>query len=120
MKYTAIIFDLFGTLIGDFSRTRYEDVYVCMARAVQLPSDVFRHAFGQTFHDRTIGQYASIEQNIAHVCTQLGMSPTARNRSAGSSGSPVCVYAQYPHPKPRRACRAGRLETRWIPSRVAQ
>jgi len=85
MQYTAIIFDLLGTLIGDFSRTRYEDVYVCMARAVQLPSDVFRHAFGQTFHDRTIGQYASIEQNIAHVCTQLGMSPTATALQAAAA-----------------------------------
>jgi hypothetical protein len=28
MQYTAIIFDLFGTLVRDFSRTRYEDVYM--------------------------------------------------------------------------------------------
>jgi hypothetical protein len=46
MQYTAIIFDLFSTLVGDFSRTRYEyeDVYMRMAGEVHIPYDVFSHA----------------------------------------------------------------------------
>jgi hypothetical protein len=49
MQYTTINFDLFGTLVGDFSRTHYEDVYMRIAGEVHISYDVFSHAFGQTF-----------------------------------------------------------------------
>ncbi len=76
MKVTAVIFDLFGTLVGDFSRQTYDVVYRYMAQAVDAPLDDFRQAFGQSLQDRSVGVYDTIEQNIAHVCTQLGLSPT--------------------------------------------
>lgn len=76
MKFTAVVFDLFGTLVGDFSRHRYDAVYRQMADAVAAPLDDFRQAFGQSLRDRSVGVYETIEHNIAHVCRQLGLSPS--------------------------------------------
>ncbi|PON19531.1 hypothetical protein C2W62_02195 [Candidatus Entotheonella serta] len=73
-KFTAVIFDLFGTLVRDFSRHDYDVVYQHMARAVNAPLDDFRRAFGQSYQDRSVGVYDTIEQNITHVCAQLGLS----------------------------------------------
>lgn len=75
-KFTAVIFDLFGTLVRDFSRHDYDVVYQHMARAVNAPLDDFRRAFGQSYQDRSVGVYDTIEQNITHVCAQLGLSPS--------------------------------------------
>ena len=85
MPYSAIIFDLFGTLVGDFSRTRYEEVHMRMAGEVRIPYAVFSHAFGQTFSDRTLGRYTSIEQNIAYVCAQLGVQLTTAALQAAAA-----------------------------------
>lgn len=76
MQLTAVIFDLFGTLVSDFSRHSYDTVYQHMAQALDVPLDDFRQAFGQSFQDRSVGVYGTIEQNIAHVCSQLGLSPS--------------------------------------------
>lgn len=76
MIFTAIIFDLFGTLVGDFSRHAYDVVYRHMAQALDVPLDDFRRAFGQSFQDRSVGVYDTIEHNIIHVCNQLGLSPS--------------------------------------------
>ncbi len=76
MKFTAVVFDLFGTLVSDFSRHRYDDVYRQMADAVAAPLDDFRQAFGQSLRDHSVGVYETIEHNISHVCSQLGLSPS--------------------------------------------
>ncbi len=76
MKFTAVIFDLFGTLVDDFSRHRYDGVYRQMANAVEAPLDEFRQAFGQSLRDRSVGVFDTIEDNIAHVCAQLGLTPS--------------------------------------------
>jgi hypothetical protein len=47
MQYTAIIFDLFGTLVRDFSRTRYEDVYMRIAGEVHMGAFPFSRLKGK-------------------------------------------------------------------------
>ncbi|WP_089936012.1 HAD family hydrolase [Candidatus Entotheonella palauensis] len=77
MKFTAVVFDLFGTLVRDFSRHSYDIVYQHMAQTLDAPLDDFRQAFGRSFQDRSVGVYDTIEQNISHVCVQLGLSPSS-------------------------------------------
>jgi len=85
MQYTAIISDLFGTLVGEFSRQRYEDISVQMAREVHIPHALFHQALGQTFHNCILGRYAWIEQNIAQVCAQLGAYPSGAALQAAAA-----------------------------------
>jgi len=54
-------------------------------RGARDVAGAFRSTFGQTFDDRTLGQYASIEHNIAQVCAQLGVHPTAAALQAAAA-----------------------------------
>lgn len=76
MPYQAVIFDLFGTLVDDFSRRQYDAVCHQMADAVAAPYADFHQLLGQTYRDRCLGLYASIEDNITVVCHRLGLIPT--------------------------------------------
>ncbi len=71
MKYKAVIFDLFGTLIENFSLREYQSVLRNMASIVSVPSDDFIRLWFDTFDERAIGVFRSTEANIEHVCRML-------------------------------------------------
>ena len=41
MPYKAVIFDLYGTLVGNFSRQAYDQVQVQMAKILDVPYPKF-------------------------------------------------------------------------------
>jgi len=71
MKYKAVIFDLFGTLVDTSSLATYSKVLGAMADAVNAPREEFRQGWFDTFNQRTTGELNSPEQNIEYVCNQL-------------------------------------------------
>jgi len=73
MKYSAVIFDLFGTLINNFSIQEHEDVLRQMASVVSAPSEDFVQLWYDTFNERCTGVFQSVEANIDHVCRELGV-----------------------------------------------
>ena len=77
MQYHAVVFDLFGTLVDNFSLSRYDAIYAEMANAVAAPSAEFRELFGVTYRELCLGVYTSIEENIQAVCRRLDLAPTA-------------------------------------------
>ena len=76
MTYSAIIFDLFGTLVDGWTRTEFDGVYAQMAESVSAPYDAFYHISGEIYPDTAVGKIASIEENIAQVCHLLNLSPS--------------------------------------------
>ncbi len=73
MKYKAVIFDLFGTLIDNFSVREHESVLRQMASAVSAPSDGFVQLWLKTFNERATGVFQSPEANIDYTCKKLGV-----------------------------------------------
>ena len=71
MPYKAIIFDLYGTLVGNFSRKGYDPVQKEMAEILNVPYPKFWQTMGETFKDRTLGNNRSFEDNIVEVCRRL-------------------------------------------------
>ena len=71
MKYKAVIFDLFGTLIDTSSRAEYERVLAQMAVVLKAPREEFTRLWFDTFDLRTTGALTSPEGNIKHICQQL-------------------------------------------------
>ena len=71
MSYEAIIFDLYGTLVGNFSRQAYDQVQAQMAKILDVPYPNFWHTMGETFRDRSLGINRSFEDNIVEVCRRL-------------------------------------------------
>ena len=76
MRYKAIIFDLFGTLVDNFTKQEYDKVYEAMCAELGAPYEAFRNAFGHSFSDRCKGKFQSIEEDIANSCREIGLQPT--------------------------------------------
>lgn len=72
MKFEAIIFDLFGTLIDDFA-TSAGQVHVEMATALAVPHEPFISFWNQTLEMRIIGAFQTVEANIKYVLNAMNV-----------------------------------------------
>ncbi len=70
MKYRAVIFDLFGTLINDFAATA-DSALTDMAAALVVPHEQFLFVWNQTLEMRIVGAFQTVEENIEYVLTAL-------------------------------------------------
>jgi len=75
MKYTAVIFDLFGTLVDNFSRREYESVLTEMASVLSVPPGDFIRLWFDLGDQRMMGILPSPEGNIEYICRELGVQP---------------------------------------------
>jgi putative hydrolase of the HAD superfamily len=73
MKYSAVIFDLFGTLVPGLSNEEYMVVLERMAASLSVPVDDFNRVWFATARERNIGVIPTIEANIERVCQELGV-----------------------------------------------
>lgn len=73
MKYAAVIFDLFGTLINNYSIQQHEGVLRQMASVLSAPSEDFVKLWYDTFNERVRGVFPSPAANIDYVCQKLGV-----------------------------------------------
>ncbi len=75
MKYKAVIFDLFGTLVDNFSMREHDAVKRQMAAALSAPPEDFARLWGETFNKRATGAFRSTKDNIEYICQRLGVRP---------------------------------------------
>lgn len=73
MKYEAVFFDLFGTLVKIFSRREYERVLGQVAEVLMAPRQDFARLWRETFDDRVRGAFPTTEAGLAHICRLLGI-----------------------------------------------
>lgn len=74
MKYAAVIFDLFGTLIDNLPYEKYLDVLRQVASILGVPFDDFQRLWFETSLERNLGTIPTVEDNIKHICNKLGAS----------------------------------------------
>lgn len=74
MPYSAVIFDLFGTLIDDFAASA-GSMQDEMAEALPVASERFISLWNQTAHMRIVGDFDSVEANIEYVCRAMNVHP---------------------------------------------
>jgi putative hydrolase of the HAD superfamily len=72
-KYQAVIFDLFGTLVENFSRGEYERTLAEMAVVLGAPPDGFIRLWADTFNLRSTGVFPSVEACVEHICRELNV-----------------------------------------------
>ena len=70
MKRSAVIFDLFGTLVDDFPSSAGQ--MTDLATALNVPSEPFLKFWGQTTEMRVLGAFQTVEASIEYVCSLLG------------------------------------------------
>jgi putative hydrolase of the HAD superfamily len=73
MPYKAIIFDLYGTLVDNFSLEKHETVLREMASILGAPPDEFMRMWFDSYEWRAIGKITSPEENIELICRKLGI-----------------------------------------------
>ena len=79
MKYKAIIFDLFGTLVDSYSIQGYNRLLTDMALALELPREDFSKQWRDTTYERGIGIFETTEESIRYICNILKVSTSDEN-----------------------------------------
>ncbi|HTN73047.1 MAG TPA: HAD family hydrolase, partial [Methylomirabilota bacterium] len=77
MRFKAIIFDLFGTLVDDFGASGPAAHIEAMAEVLGVPHEQFNSVWRQTTEMRIIGAFDTVEANIEHVCNSMNARPAA-------------------------------------------
>ena len=75
MKYDAVLFDLFGTLIDVFPQSVYNDVTRQITTILAVPHDEYHKQWMKCSTERNRGDFGSTEDDIRHVCGILGACP---------------------------------------------
>ncbi len=75
MKYTAVIFDLFGTLVDNFEARRFEDLLRDTRLTLGIDSDAFWRTWDSEEYSRrrTRGDFATFEDCLREVCRVVGV-----------------------------------------------
>jgi putative hydrolase of the HAD superfamily len=82
MKYKAVIFDLFGTLVDIFSLREYEAILEKMAAYLKAPYADFHNVWMQTAKMRTTGTLTTLEENLKYICQELKISVSPKQLEA--------------------------------------
>jgi len=80
----AMIFDLYGTLVDNFSKSAYENNLTRMAEVLGIPPNEFRKRWRDIYLQRVLGFCQSPEDCIVSTCKYFGVSvETSQIEQAG-------------------------------------
>ncbi len=100
MRYRAVIFDLFGTLVNSFTRREYDQVNAQMAAAVRVPYAEFWQLMGETYQDGCLGRYSAYEDLVSDVCCRADVqTDTAQITQAANFHYEFIANAIVPEPE---------------------
>lgn len=75
--FTAVVFDLFGTLVPAVPDDEYRQNHAEMARVLAIPETAFRQCWRDLSAARAQGIFPSTKATVAHVCATLGVAVSA-------------------------------------------
>lgn len=82
----AIVLDLFGTVVDNFSYRVHEQVLAKMAAILGASRADFARWWGErTGPSRLLGAFPTVEANVVHVCAQLGITPDPARVTAAAT-----------------------------------
>lgn len=86
MRYDAVIFDLFGTLVDQFTYEAYVQSLHRMAEVFGVDAEAFAAAWlrDEELEDRRMGGSIAFEDDVTDVCRELGRLPEKEQVEAAS------------------------------------
>jgi len=106
LRFGAVVFDLFGTLVPEFSRTDFFDSVRAAADRLACDRDAFERAWTGTGVLRQTGAYAGgMEENVRAIVAELGGAEPSDEAVAAALAPRTALYDRWFHP------RDGALET---------
>ncbi len=73
MKYKAVIFDLFGTLVDNYDFIGYASALRETSSLLKIPHEDFYRLWTATAEKRTTGVFKTLEENLAYICRELNV-----------------------------------------------
>ncbi len=73
MKFKAVIFDLFGTLVPSFSSRDYRLKVIEVAGGLSAPAERFWQLWYDTMDQSIQGSYPSLEAKVTDICRKLDL-----------------------------------------------
>jgi putative hydrolase of the HAD superfamily len=71
--FEAAVFDLFGTLVPEYTRTAFYDAVTSTASVIGVDPIAFREGWDRTAPDRQMGEFPDIASNVRSICEGLGV-----------------------------------------------
>ena len=104
MKFRAVVFDLFGTLVPEFVKADFYDTVRTMAEVLGVDRERFEAEWDRTALERQKGVFPTVEANVRAICSSVGVAPPdeAVERALDAR---LDLYRKLFHPRP------GALET---------
>jgi len=99
MKYQAVIFDLFGTLVNIFSRSEYEKTLAEMAAILKAPYSEFEKVWYRTAGERATGEFRTLEENIKYIGRELKITVSEKQKKRACQAR-YKLFASFLTPKP--------------------
>jgi len=104
--FDAVVFDLFGTLVPEFSRSDFYGSVRTAADVLGCDRDAFERGWIETAHERQTGGYpGGVEENIRAIVASLGAEQPTDEVLAAALATRRALYDRWFHP------RDGSLET---------
>jgi putative hydrolase of the HAD superfamily len=103
-RFEAVVFDLFGTLVPEFTRSDFYASVREMARVLGADEAEFEKAWNGSALGRQTGAYPTVRDNIVSLCSSLGVRPD-RDALDRAVDARMALYRRSFHPRP------GALET---------
>lgn len=73
MKYQAVIFDLFGTLIDNYGVVEYSSALRETSSILKIQHTDFQRLWDETREKRTTGGFKTLEENLEYICRELNV-----------------------------------------------
>ncbi len=73
MKYKAMIFDLFGTLVDNLPYEEYQNTLRRVVSILKVPFNDFGQLWSETAYKRNLGTFTTVEANIEYICKKLSV-----------------------------------------------
>ncbi len=99
MKYSAVIFDLFGTLIESLSRGEFERMLSEIANVLSVSSQDFVRLWNDTWEKRRIGAFPTLKADVEHICRLLDTGPRDDNISKAAEMLVASTRRILTHPR---------------------
>jgi len=76
LSYTAVVFDLFGTLVPSFLEPQYRESIMSMATILGHPHEAFWELWKEGFNGRILGLITDCQTQVRLICRGLGSEPS--------------------------------------------
>jgi putative hydrolase of the HAD superfamily len=77
VRFSAVVFDLYGTLVHEFPRAEFYAAIDLMGEALGLEPLAFGAGWSESSMMRQTGLHPSVEANLEAICSSLGVPVTA-------------------------------------------